>query len=225
MRHKIVGKTSGLLCAILGGFGVLITACGPQEAPVLVSYADSEQVKMEEEDALTQSARLPKRLDEDQDGAPVWMDCDDSDPSMYPDAPEFCDGKDNDCDFIVDDNPVDGDIYYLDGDGDGYGDEAVVSCVSTDLYSDIDGDCDDSRDDIHPEAEPTCDGADSNCDGSDEDEAAHCDEFDPGGGDDIDDLSSFDPGGGDEIDDLSSFDPGEGDEFDDISYFDPNQNP
>ncbi|TFH19599.1 MAG: DUF4082 domain-containing protein, partial [Myxococcales bacterium] len=47
--------------------------------------------------------------DVDGDGFPIPADCDDTDDTVFPGAPELCDGKDNDCDTVVDDgNPESG---------------------------------------------------------------------------------------------------------------------
>lgn len=40
--------------------------------------------------------------DHDGDGRSSKIDCNDNDPSVYPDAPELCDGKDNNCDGVTD---------------------------------------------------------------------------------------------------------------------------
>ena len=50
-------------------------------------------------------------------------DCDDSDPAMHPGAIELCDGVDNNCDGIIDDDATDQSIFYRDRDGDGFGDD------------------------------------------------------------------------------------------------------
>ena len=55
-------------------------------------------------------------------GTSVWSgDCDDGNPVVYPNAAEYCDGLDNDCDGVVDDEPHDRERFYVDGDGDGFG--------------------------------------------------------------------------------------------------------
>ena len=57
-------------------------------------------------------------------------DCDDSDPAIHPGVEDICDGLDNDCDGEVDED-ADGITWYLDEDGDGYGDSeiAITNCT------------------------------------------------------------------------------------------------
>jgi hypothetical protein len=50
--------------------------------------------------------------DQDGDGFDVYEDCDDLDATVYPNAPELCDGIDNDCDERVDEHLTDG--WYAD---------------------------------------------------------------------------------------------------------------
>ncbi|MDP6931835.1 MAG: putative metal-binding motif-containing protein, partial [Myxococcota bacterium] len=98
-------------------------------------------------------------------------DCDDSLQDVHPDADEICDELDNDCDGETDeDDAVDAASWFIDFDGDGYGSDAyaTTSCESIEGYVDNDSDCDDTDDQVHPEADdPVGDGADTNCDGED----------------------------------------------------------
>src|SRR5262249_40403310 len=66
-------------------------------------------------------ALLTRVLDDDRDGFGADVDCDDHDVEIWPGAPELCDGKDNDCNGLVDDDPDVPLHWYADLDGDGYG--------------------------------------------------------------------------------------------------------
>ena len=94
-------------------------------------------------------------------------DCDDGDPLIHPGATEVCDGADNNCDDSIDgEDAIDGVLFYLDGDGDGYGltDQYTRACNQPPGYGADRGDCDDTNDQIHPLAAEYCDGLDNDCD-------------------------------------------------------------
>jgi len=136
-------------------------------------YADVDGDGYGDEDSAVESCEAPSGL------VTEAGDCDDSDSDAYPGATEVCDGVDNDCDELVDDDDeVEGAVdYYPDADGDGYGDwqaDAVFACEQPSGHTDAEGaiDCDDTRDDIYPDADEYCDGVDNDCDGvTDEDDA------------------------------------------------------
>lgn len=98
-------------------------------------------------------------------------DCNDGDAAINPDAPEICNGIDDDCDTDVDDNDeslVSDNLYYIDGDSDGYGDindeSPVTGCSPPPGTADNNLDCDDNDPDIHPDADEICgNGIDDNC--------------------------------------------------------------
>ena len=92
-------------------------------------------------------------------------DCDDTNPSRNPAAPEVCDGVDNDCDALVDEGVALS--YYRDVDGDGFGvtTDVLTACARPAGYSPLAGDCDDTASRRSPALPEFCDGIDNDCDG------------------------------------------------------------
>ena len=88
---------------------------------------------------------------------------------INPDAIEACDTIDNDCDGLIDDNDPnhEGDNFYADGDGDGFGaGTAIFACVAPDGTVSDNTDCDDANIAINGDAEDIAgNGVDDNCDG------------------------------------------------------------
>ncbi len=87
---------------------------------------------------------------------------------------EFCNGIDDDCDGVVDEDPVDGTAFYPDVDGDGFGDAAsapVLACVAPPGTVADGTDCDDTDPDRHPGADELCDFIDNDCDGDVDEDA------------------------------------------------------
>ena len=106
-------------------------------------------------------------VDADGDGVAADEDCDDEDASVYPDAEELCDGIDNNCDDLIDNEATDALTFYEDFDGDGFGDaESIESaCEAPEGFVDNMDDCDDLEATVYPSADELCDGMDNNCDG------------------------------------------------------------
>jgi hypothetical protein len=127
--------------------------------------------------------------DLDGDGYTKGADCNDGDETVSPGATEVCDGADNDCDGLVDpEGSSGGGTFYVDSDGDGFGDDATTTeaCTAPEGYVEAAGDCDDGDASFNPGAvEDDCaDPTDYNCDGStgfadaDGDGFAACEECD-----------------------------------------------
>ncbi len=113
-------------------------------------------------------------------------DCDDSDATIAPGAPEVCDHIDQDCDGTVDNSATDAISIYTDSDDDGFGDPstAFTACWAADGQSRGGGDCDDDDETIHPGADESCDDVDEDCNGiTDDDPIDGTDHYLDGDGD------------------------------------------
>jgi len=97
-----------------------------------------------------------------------FSDCNDSDFEISPGAIEVCNGIDDDCSGIIDDNLATA-IWWSDADGDGFGDEFAPSdqCDPGAGYVQNIHDCDDSAADVNPLGTELCanKGVDNDCDG------------------------------------------------------------
>jgi hypothetical protein len=110
-------------------------------------------------------------------------DCDDLEALTYPGAAEQCDGADNDCDNDVDEVADlvagSGSSWFLDADGDGYGDSGIeqVTCTPAAGYVGNSLDCDDSSAANSPTGTEVCDGEDNDCSGTPDDDPALVDDL------------------------------------------------
>ncbi len=173
----------------------------------------------------------------DSDGSFVAdsSDCDDTDSAVNPGAAEICDDADTDedCSGAADDDDATATgqtTWYVDGDGDGYGDDELSTdtCNQPSGTVDVGGDCDDSTASANPDGTDTWyDGVDGDCDGG-SDYDADGDGYDSSdyGGDDCDDTDdgvgpgateTWYDGADDDCDGLSDYDA-DGDGYDSSTY-------
>ena len=118
-----------------------------------------------------------RNTDDDNDGVTADTDCDDDNDQVFPGAVERCDGIDNNCDGLVDDDDPaldtsTAETWFGDSDSDGHGDmnDRVLACEAP-LGTVLSGaDCDDANSNISPDATEVCDGIDNNCDGAIDDD-------------------------------------------------------
>ena len=107
---------------------------------------------------------------QDLDGDGITLahgDCDDGNAAISPGAEETCNGVDDDCDGGIDTDATAALTWFMDADGDGFGDRAarVVACEQPAGAVDNGTDCNDASNSAFPGAPEICDGADDDCDG------------------------------------------------------------
>ena len=100
---------------------------------------------------------IPRFYDRDNDGWTTCAgDCDDDDPSINPAQVERPNGRDDDCNDLVDDKTP-----AYDNDGDGY---CEAACIQPGV---LPGDCNDNDDRVNPgQTEDFSNGIDDDCDGT-----------------------------------------------------------
>lgn len=106
--------------------------------------------------------------DADGDGFDSTIDCNDDEVAIYPGAVEHCDGVDNDCNDVVDDNYAEeATVFFIDADGDGFGTPAASQTACIDVppvgYVADASDCDDDDREVNPGAVELCNLTDDDC--------------------------------------------------------------
>ncbi|MCC6623358.1 MAG: hypothetical protein IT385_19015, partial [Deltaproteobacteria bacterium] len=96
-------------------------------------------------------------------------DCSELTQTISPDATEWCDGFDTNCDGEVDEATAH--FYYLDPDGDGFGQFEALQALCepdypTEQVAEAYGDCDETDPEVYPGAPERCNGLDDDCDGA-----------------------------------------------------------
>ncbi len=170
--------------AALLGLALLLGGCGSKETTddpdsgLVDDVEDCTDGIDNDSDGLSDcdDSDCESTCDVDGDGAISMAfggdDCDDNNGAVYPTAVEICDGIDNNCDGLADDDDPNVDAsdsaWYADSDQDGYGDpdQAIYRCDPPAAPSSQDPtDCNDNNGNINPGATEVCDNVDNNCDG------------------------------------------------------------
>lgn len=132
------------------------------EDVTIIFFADSDLDGFGDAGSEIEACELPAYTAENGD------DCDDADAETFPGAPEYCNGRDDDCDGEVDPvTSLDAQIYARDADNDLFGDagERTAGCDAPLGYVLDITDCNDADGGVFPGASETCNDVDDDCDG------------------------------------------------------------
>ena len=139
------------------------------ENVLTIFYLDQDSDGFGDENTTTEACEAPEGY------VSQAGDCDDIESFTNPQAIEFCDDTDNNCDGLIDEEGAVGSrTYYIDNDGDGFGNSsaALSACTQPSGSSLIGGDCDDNESTANPAMVEICDGIDNNCDGNTDDQGS-----------------------------------------------------
>lgn len=93
-------------------------------------------------------------------------DCDDTNASIHPNSAELCNNLDDNCNSTIDENVVNT-TYFIDSDGDGFGNPSVSqsSCTALTGYVTNNTDCNDANPALYTATNEICNLLDDDCDG------------------------------------------------------------
>jgi hypothetical protein len=101
---NVIRTTPNGLCELILCYDVFISSSTDQDADGIPDDLDNCPIVFNPSQVDMDADGIGDACDPDQDGDgfTVDQDCDDTDPSIYLNAPELCDGVDNDCDGQID---------------------------------------------------------------------------------------------------------------------------
>jgi hypothetical protein len=173
-------------CSLPSGYVTDNTDCDdtdPIEHPNQTWYKDFDNDGYSDGTVDTTSCPRPAGYKVITEVTAISGDCDDTDPTIHPGATETCNGKDDDCNGVVDDG-MPWTTYYQDADGDGYGDasETLEACAQPPGYVVDSQDCDDNDPNQYPGAQEICNGEDDDCDDEIDESCIYSFDVDPAEG-------------------------------------------